>query len=117
MNIEIIRFDFDKTSIKPEEKIKVEHNAQSTKKALHECPEAEVICDGHACKITRSEAYNHAISQERAEEIKKAYVKGGIEASKVKAVGHGATKLITDAPGKEAQSPNRRVETKVIRTT
>lgn len=111
-NTEVIQFDFDKTNIKPEEKAKVARNSKHAKDVLKDNSDAVLVVDGHSCKIAKSQTYNYMISQERAENVAKEYVNQGVPAEKVKAVGHGSSELITNADGKEAQSVNRRAETK-----
>ena len=111
---EVIQFDFDDTAIKPSEQAKIRHNAELAKQELEAHPKSKVAVKGHACKIAKSELYNRAISQERAENVAKEYAKNGVSRDKVSAVGYGASELLTDEDGKEAQAPNRRVETDFI---
>lgn len=111
---EVIQFNFDDTSIKPAEMPKVEHNAELAKQVLDQNPKAQVVCNGHSCKIAKSALYNQAISQGRAENVKNELVKHQVDPARVKAVGHGASELLTDEDGMEAQAINRRVETDFI---
>ncbi len=111
---EVIQFDFDDTAVKPAEKAKIRHNVELAKQELQTNPKSRVAVKGHSCKIAKSELYNRAISQERAENVAKEYAKGGVPREKVSAVGFGASELLTDEDGREAQSPNRRVETDFI---
>jgi outer membrane protein OmpA-like peptidoglycan-associated protein len=108
---EVIQFDFDRTEINPEEKEKIGRNAEHAKDILKDNPDAVVVVDGHSCKIAKNQTYNYMISQERAENVAKEYVKKGISREKVKPVGHGSSELLTNSEGKEAQSVNRRAET------
>ena len=108
---EVIRFDFDDTTIKPAEMAKVEHNVELAKHELEQNPNCKVTVKGHACKITKSELSNQAISQERAENVAKVYAEQGVPKSKMSAVGYGSSELLTDEDGLEAQGVNRRVET------
>lgn len=111
---EVIQFDFDDTAIKSSEQAKIRHNAELAKQELESHPKSKVAVKGHACKIAKSELYNRAISQERAENVAKEYAKNGIDRDKVSAVGYGASELLTDEDGILAQAPNRRVETDFI---
>lgn len=111
---EVIQFDFDDTAIKPSEKTKIKHNAELAKQELDTNPKSKVTVKGHACKIAKSELYNRAISQERAENVAKAYAEQGIPRDKMSAVGYGAAEPLTDEEGREAQSVNRRVETDFV---
>lgn len=111
---EVIQFDFDDTAVKPSEKGKIKHNVELVKQELETNPKSVVAVKGHSCKIAKSEIYNHTISQERAEKVAKAYADGGVPKEKMSAVGFGSSELLTDEDGREAQAPNRRVETDFI---
>lgn len=111
---EVIQFDFDDTSIKPSEKAKIKHNAELAKQELEARPKSKVAVKGHSCKIAKSELYNRAISQERAEHVAQEYTKNGVSRDKVNAIGYGASELLTDEDGMMAQAPNRRVETDFV---
>lgn len=111
---EVIQFDFDDTALKPSEKAKIEHNIEVVKQELKANPESQVAVKGHSCKIAKSELYNHAISQERANHVAQAYTEGGVPKEKISAVGCGANELLTNSDGINAQAPNRRVETNFI---
>lgn len=111
---EVIQFDFDDTSIKSSEQTKIKHNAELAKQELDAHPKSKVAVKGHACKIAKSELYNRAISQERAENVAKEYAKNGVSRDKMSAIGYGASELLTDEDGMMAQAPNRRVETDFV---
>ncbi len=111
---EVIQFDFDDTAIKPSEKSKISHNAELAKQELNSNPKSTVAVKGHSCKIAKSELYNHAVSQERAEHVAQEYTKKGVPREKISPVGYGATELLTDEDGRDAQSVNRRVETDFV---
>ena len=49
-----------------------------------------------------------------SDQVKKELIKLGVPKDCLKAVGRGTSQLITQAEGKEAQAPNRRVEIKFI---
>jgi len=107
---EIIYFDFNDSKIKPNQKHIVRYNADLAKLACEDG--AKVIIEGHSCLITRSQIYNQALSQRRANIVKKEFIKLGVPKKCLKAVGHGTAYVVTKAEGKEAQAPNRRVEIK-----
>ena len=111
---ETIQFDFDETKVKPSEKNKIAHNVELVKQELETNPKSKVAVKGHACKIAKSEIYNHAISQARAEQVAKEYANSGVPREKMSAVGFGSSEPLTDEDGREAQAPNRRVETDFI---
>ncbi len=111
---EVIQFNFDDTAIKPAEMPKVHHNAELAKQVIDNNPKAQVVVKGHSCKIAKSELYNRAVSQGRADNVAKELAKDQVDAAKIKAVGYGASELLTDEDGMDAQSVNRRVETDFI---
>jgi outer membrane protein OmpA-like peptidoglycan-associated protein len=111
---EVIQFDFDDTLVKPSEKAKIKHNAELAKQELDCNTKCKVAVKGHSCKICKSDLYNRAISQERAENVAKEYAKHGVPRNKVSAVGYGSSELLTDEAGREVQSVNRRVETDFV---
>lgn len=108
---DVIQFDFDKSNVKPSEDEKITKNVKMIKEKLAENKDAKVVVEGHSCKIAKNEDHNYALSQERAAKVKRIYVKRGVPSEKIKAVGMGTSKLLTNAEGREAQSINRRVET------
>lgn len=110
----VIQFDYDDTRVKPSEQPKIEYNIKLAKQELATNPKSKVAVRGHSCKIAKSDLYNRAISQERAEHVAQAYTQAGVPADKIDAVGFGAAELLTDEDGRQAQAPNRRVETDFI---
>lgn len=107
---EKIYFDFNESKIKKDQLPLIRYDADLAKMACDDG--AEVYVEGHSCLITRSQMYNQALSQRRANAVKKELVKFGVPQKCLKAVGHGTAFLITKADGKDAQAPNRRVEIK-----
>lgn len=112
---EVVQFEFDSTEVNPHEKEKIKRNIDHVKNTLKKDPNAKVVVDGHSCKIARSQSYNYMISQERANKVAKEYIAQGVPADKVKPVGHGDSKRITDADGRDVQSINRRAETRIVK--
>jgi|GEM_PF-1103963 len=109
---EIIHFDYDSAAIRPDQDSAVRYDAQLAKDACKDG--ATVVLEGHSCLITRSQQYNQALSQKRADAVKVRFSSLGVSNKCVKAVGRGTSQLITNAEGKEGQAPNRRVEVKFI---
>lgn len=109
--VEIVQFDYDSTKIKDSERQKIQRNSKVIQEHLKGNDKAKVAVRGHSCKIAKNKDYNYAISQERAEKLKKAYEERGVPAEKVKAVGYGSSVLLTDKDGVDAQAVNRRAET------
>jgi len=113
-SLDPVQFDFDSTKIKSSEKYKLKGNARIIKNELKVDKNLRVVVKGHSCKIAKSELYNRAISQERADNVAKFYIDHGVDKERVNTVGYGATQLLTDADGRDAQSVNRRVETELV---
>lgn len=109
---QVIHFDYDRAKIRPDQESTVSYNAQLAKLACED--DATVVIEGHSCLITRSQIYNQALSQRRADIVKKRFITLGVPKKCIKAVGRGTSCLVTQAEGKEGQSPNRRVEVKFI---
>lgn len=80
-------------------------------------PELDVLIEGHTDLIGTAE-YNKALSQRRANAVadilKNQY---GIQASRIKAVGHGMDKPVVNRITLDANARNRRIETTVTVTT
>ncbi len=109
---EVIHFDFDRADIRKDQEPLVKYDAQLAKLAAADG--ATIVIEGHSCLITRSQLYNQALSQRRADAIKRAFIEQGVPASSIKAVGRGTSRVLTRASGKVAQAPNRRVEVKFL---
>jgi outer membrane protein OmpA-like peptidoglycan-associated protein len=107
---ETVYFDFNESKIKKDQMPILKYNADLVKLACDDG--AEVIIEGHSCLITRSQMYNQALSQRRADAVKKALIKLKVPSNCVKAVGRGTAQLATKVDGREAQAQNRRVEIK-----
>jgi outer membrane protein OmpA-like peptidoglycan-associated protein len=103
---EPIYFDFDSVRIKEDQRSQVRHDAELAKLACEDG--ATIVIEGHSCLIARSQTYNQAISQRRAEAVKKAFKDLGVKEPCMKAVGRGTTNLVTRDEDRAAQAVNRR---------
>jgi OOP family OmpA-OmpF porin len=109
MNLEL-NFDFDKSSIRPDDEAKLQQAVDFVKKY----PGSKVRIEGHADSIG-TEEYNQAISERRAEAVKSYLLKeGACEQANVSAVGYGETKPIESNKTKEGRAKNRRVEVLIM---
>lgn len=81
--------------------------------SLRDWPEVHVEIGGHT-DSTGSDAHNLDLSQERAESVRQYLISQGVAASRMTAVGYGATRPIDSNDTKEGRSRNRRVE--LVRT-
>lgn len=78
-------------------------------KLLRNEPALKVSIEGHTDN-TGNAAENQRLSQARAESVMKAVVAQGIDAKRLKFVGHGATYPIADNRKEAGRAKNRRVE-------
>lgn len=111
---DVVQFDYNSPNIRSSEMNKINKNAKVIKEKMGKDKDIKVTVKGHSCKIAKNKEYNYVLSQERAQRVANAYEKQGIPHDKIKSVGFGATMLLTDEDGMEAQSPNRRAETTLM---
>jgi outer membrane protein OmpA-like peptidoglycan-associated protein len=109
---EVIHFDYDSAAIRHDQEEIVRRDAQLAKLACQDG--ATVVIEGHSCLITRSQIYNQALSQKRADTVKKQLIKLGVPKNCIKSVGRGTSCVLTHDEGKAAQAANRRAEVKFI---
>jgi len=105
-------FDFDKHSLKNDQKAALSYDIQRAREFTKQGK--MIVIEGHACDSAGSPIYNMQLSHKRAEEVKKEFVKAGIQANMLKAVGRGSEMRIVHGGTREEQGPNRRVEFHVL---
>jgi outer membrane protein OmpA-like peptidoglycan-associated protein len=98
-------FDFNKATIKPEGKVKLDEAAVTMAKN----PDIRVSVEGHTDSIG-SDAYNQKLSERRADSVVSYLVSKGIAASRLSAKGYGESKPVADNKTEEGRAKNRRVE-------
>ncbi len=120
-DFKVVRFDFDKASIRPDQEPLVVRNIDLAKTLLDEgtAEEVTIVVDGHACSSAGSRAYNLALSEKRAKVLRDRFVAAGIPAEKLKIVARGSEVpvVINGQPvtgDRVAQAPNRRDEVRII---
>jgi outer membrane protein OmpA-like peptidoglycan-associated protein len=109
-----VHFDFNKDTIKADQRTIIDGNVQLAHQATEQGK--KVVVEGH-CDQIGSAAYNLALSQRRAQAIKEKMVKAGIAEDDIKIVGYGNERPLvwSDAQDRVALikelAPNRRAET------
>ncbi|MEI6545442.1 MAG: OmpA family protein [Burkholderiales bacterium] len=104
-------YDFDKATLKPEGKAKLDELAAKIKDFTLEV----VIAVGHTDSVG-SDAYNQKLSLRRAESVKAYLVSKGIEANRVYTEGKGKKQPLADNKTADGRAKNRRVEIEVVGT-
>lgn len=111
-----VQFDINGNKIKKDQKVVVENDIKKAKQAVEQGK--EIVISGHTCQLG-SASYNLALSQRRADAVKKEMIASGIPAEKIKTVGYGYESPLvwTDKEEREAKiaelAPNRRAEVSI----
>src|SRR5437867_2075486 len=98
--------DFDKATLKPEGKEKIEAEVVAPMK---EHPNLRALVEGHTDSIG-SDAYNQRLSERRADAVRDYMVSRGIGTQRITTKGWGKSKPIVSNKTKEGRARNRRVE-------
>jgi len=104
-------FDFDKATLKPAGKAKLDDLVGKVKGINLEV----IIAVGHTDSVG-SDAYNQKLSVKRAESVKAYLVSKGIEKNRIYTEGKGEKQPVADNKTKEGRAKNRRVEIEVVGT-
>ena len=99
-----VRFDFDKSSIKPEYEELIKKLAATTQANKN----VKVSVVGHT-DTAGSSSYNYALGGRRAEAVQKMLIEYGIPASQIIAVSAGEEDLKVPTPNNTPNAENRRV--------
>ena len=108
-----VHFDFNKNNIRQDQQDIVEEDCKAAEDAVKQGK--KVVVQGHCCQIG-SYSYNMALSQRRAEAVKKSMIDSGINADDIKTVGYGNELPLVWSDKKDRKSliqelaPNRRAE-------
>ena len=104
-------FDFDKATVKPEARAKLDDLVGKVKGINLEV----VIAVGHTDSVG-ADAYNQKLSVRRAEAVKAYLVSKGIEKNRVYTEGKGEKSPVADNKTPEGRAKNRRTEIEVVGT-
>jgi OOP family OmpA-OmpF porin len=104
-------FDFDKATLKPEAKAKMDDLVAKTGGVALEV----VIAVGHTDSVG-ADGYNQKLSTARANAVKDYLTSKGIEKNRVYTEGKGEAQPVADNKTKEGRAKNRRVEIEVVGT-
>lgn len=98
-----IHFDFDRYSIRPEDRKILSSHADFFLKNRN----GIIIIEGH-CDERGTAEYNLALGNRRAEEAKRFLINSGISPSRIKTISYGEEKPLDTAHNEEAWAENRR---------
>ncbi len=97
-------FDTNSAVLKPESYAELDSMARF----LADVPSARGIVEGHTDSVG-ADAYNLALSQRRADAVRKYLIDKGVAADRLQAKGYGETQPAADNKTAEGRSQNRRV--------
>ncbi len=104
-------FDFDKSVLKPEAKVKLDDMASKLKGVNLEV----IVAVGHTDSVGTDE-YNQKLSIRRADAVKAYIIGRGIDAKRVFSEGKGEKQPVADNKSSAGRAKNRRVEIEVVGT-
>ena len=105
-----VHFALDKATLTADNRKIVEANAQAIKAAASAVADYQVIVEGN-CDNRGTTAYNIALGQKRADEVKAYYVRLGIPADKIATVSYGEEKPVCYEANNACWAQNRRADT------
>jgi len=100
-----VLFDLDKAELKPAANSSVRKLAEF----LQDNPQRKVLVEGFT-DSTGPDAYNLQLSQARAESVRRALIREGVDSSRIEAVGLGEAHPVSDNNSPASRAMNRRVE-------
>lgn len=107
-NLKTIHFEFDRFALSNEARQILAENADY----LKENADMEVLVEGHTDQ-RGTVGYNIALSQRRAQEVRKYYINLGIQSKRIGTLSLGKEKLSCVEETESCRLENRRAETKV----
>ncbi len=106
----VVHFALDKATLNADNRKIVEANAQAIKAAASSVSNYQVVVEGN-CDDRGTTAYNIALGQKRADEVKAYYVRLGIPADKIATVSYGEEKPVCYEATADCWAQNRRADT------
>ncbi len=103
----VIYFDYDKAAIRPEYMILINTHARLAAKF----PNLKMRLEGHADE-RGSREYNVALSEQRAQSVRRIMGTQGARSSQIKTIGYGEEVPVVTGHSKSSWKKNRRVEIK-----
>lgn len=100
-----VLFDHDKADLKPAANSEIRKLARF----LQEHPERKVLIEGFT-DSTGSASYNMQLSQTRADSVRHALVREGVDPSRIQTIGLGEAHPVSDNSTAASRAMNRRVE-------
>lgn len=100
-----VLFDFNKAELKPGS----ERNIQKVADFLQEYPERKALIEGFT-DSTGSDSYNLALSERRAESVRRFLIDQGVSADRIAARGYGKANPVASNATAATRQLNRRVE-------
>lgn len=100
-----VLFDFNKAELKAS----AFSNINQLARFLQDNPERQVIVEGYTDSVG-SASYNQALSERRAEAVRRALLRAGVAPSRVAAQGYGKEYPIAENSSDSGRAQNRRVE-------
>lgn len=114
-----VYFDFDKHTVRSDQKEIVSYDGAQTRKTLDEAQKSNqkttVVIEGHACHSAGSAAYNLALSEKRAKAVANQLTASGLPKESIKVVGRGQDVPVCEG-NREQQWKNRRAEFHVVQS-
>ena len=104
-----ILFDVNRATLKAG----AEANIRRISAVLEQYPDYRISVEGHT-DATGPDAYNQQLSEQRAQAVRTALVAGGVDPSRITAVGYGETQPIASNDDATGRQQNRRVEVVVL---
>lgn len=102
---QVIRFDFDRSAIRPDMRAALDHNAR----CLKQLQTLQLQVEGHADERGTTE-YNLALGQQRAETVATYLQRAGLPADRVRTISKGEGQPLCRRADETCWATNRRVE-------